>query len=48
MNIKGGDFLINKTTPSTVFIPENWNEEQIMLRDMIHDFLDKELHPLSE
>tara|TARA_B100001287_G_scaffold190348_1_gene160768 strand:- start:6277 stop:8040 length:1764 start_codon:yes stop_codon:yes gene_type:complete len=48
MNIKGGDFLINKTTPSTVFIPENWNEEQIMLRDMIHDFLEKELHPLSE
>ena len=48
MNIKGGDFLINKTNPSAVFIPENWNEEQIMLKDTIHNFLEKELHHLSE
>ena len=48
MKIKGGDFLINKTLASAVFIPEEWNEEQIMLRDMVHDFLQKELHHLPE
>ena len=48
MNIKGGDFLINKTLLLNVFIPEEWNEEQIMLRDMVHDFLGKELHHLTE
>ena len=39
MKIKGGDFLIHKTDPSSIFIPEEWNEEQIMLRDMVQDFL---------
>jgi alkylation response protein AidB-like acyl-CoA dehydrogenase len=48
MKIKGGDFLIHKTDPLSVFVPEEWNEEQLMLRDMIHDFLEKELHHLSE
>ena len=47
MKIKGGDFLIHKTDPSSIFIPEEWNEEQIMLRDMVQDFL-KELHHLTE
>lgn len=48
MKIKGGDFLIKKTKAESIFIAEQWNEEQIMLRDMIHDFLEKELHQLSE
>ena len=48
MKIKGGDFLIHKTDPSSIFIPEEWNEEQIMLRDMVQDFLKKELHHLTE
>ena len=30
MKIKGGDFLIPNTDPSSIFIPEEWNEEQIM------------------
>ena len=41
MKIKGGDFLIHKTDPSSIFITEEWNEEQIMLRDMVQDFLKK-------
>ena len=48
MKLKGGDFLIHKTDPNKVFTPEEWNEEQIMLRDMVHDFLKKELHHLPE
>ena len=48
MKIKGGDFLIHKTDPLSIFVPEEWNEEQLMLRDMVYDFLEKELHHLSE
>jgi alkylation response protein AidB-like acyl-CoA dehydrogenase len=48
MSIKGGEFLTKKTLPSSVFIPEEWNEEQIMLVEMIHDFLKKEIHTLPE
>lgn len=48
MKIKGGDFLIKKACAKTIFIPEQWNEEQVMLRDMIHDFLEQELHHLKE
>ena len=48
MKIKGGDFLIHKTNPLSIFIPEEWNEEQIMLKDMVQDFLKKELHGLPE
>ncbi len=48
MSIKGGEFLTKKTLPSNVFIPEEWNEEQKMLVEMIHDFLKKEIHTLPE
>lgn len=47
MSIKGGDFIIKKTESSAVFVPEEWNEEEKMLKQMIHDFLDKELHVLE-
>ncbi len=48
MSIKGAEFLIKKTLPSKIFIPEEWNEEQTMLVEMIHDFLKKEIHILPE
>jgi len=48
MKIKGGDFLIKKTIASSIFIPEQWNEEQLMLKKMIHDFLEKEILSLKE
>jgi alkylation response protein AidB-like acyl-CoA dehydrogenase len=48
MSIKGGEFLTKKTLPANVFIPEEWNEEQMMLVEMIHDFLKKEIHTLPE
>lgn len=47
MSIKGGDFIIKKTESTAVFVPEEWNEEEKMLKQMIHDFLDKELHVLE-
>ena len=41
--MKGGEFLVTVTDYKTVFIPEEWNEEQLMIRDTCQDFLDKEV-----
>jgi alkylation response protein AidB-like acyl-CoA dehydrogenase len=46
MSLKGGSFLIEKTDPNSIFIAEEWNEEQVMLKEMVHDFLATELHHL--
>jgi alkylation response protein AidB-like acyl-CoA dehydrogenase len=43
--LKGGEFLIKETSPQDVFIPEEFNEEQRMMSDMAHDFLETEVLP---
>jgi alkylation response protein AidB-like acyl-CoA dehydrogenase len=43
--IKGGEFLIRKTTPNEIFIPEEWNEEQKMIAQMCDDFIAQEIQP---
>jgi len=43
--IKGGEFLIRKTSPSEIFIPENWTEEQKMIADMCGDFINNDVLP---
>jgi alkylation response protein AidB-like acyl-CoA dehydrogenase len=48
MKRKGGDFITKKTDYQSVFITEQWNEEQIMLKEMIFDFLNKEIHSLDK
>ena len=46
--IKGGEFIIRKTTPSEIFIPEEFNEEQKMIAQMCDDFIDQEIKPHLE
>ncbi|MBQ4818988.1 acyl-CoA dehydrogenase family protein [Aquimarina sp. MMG016] len=46
--IKGGEFLIKTSDPNTIFTPEDYTEEQHMLRDAIRDFINKEIEPLKE
>ena len=43
--LKGGEFLIRESRPEDVFIPEELNEEQIMVRQMAEDFLNNEIVP---
>ena len=43
--IKGGEFLIRETQASEIFIPEEWNEEQLMIKQQCQDFLEKEIYP---
>lgn len=37
--LKGGEFVIKDATPDTTFIPEEFNEEQKMIRQMVRDFV---------
>ena len=43
--IKGGEFLIRETNAQDVFIPEDWDEEQLMMAQMCKDFLESEVFP---
>ena len=40
---RGGQFLVKETKCENVFTPEDFNEEQIMMRDSVKEFVDKEL-----
>ena len=37
--ITGGEWLIRKTAARDIFIPEEWNEEQRMMKQMTEDFI---------
>ena len=46
--LKGGEFLIRDTPPDAVFIPEELNEEQRMIKQMAEDFLEQEIFPNAQ
>jgi alkylation response protein AidB-like acyl-CoA dehydrogenase len=43
--LKSGEFLVADTEPKDVFIPEEFNEEQRMIAQTCHDFLETEVYP---
>jgi len=48
MNMKGGAFIYEKTSIKDVFVPEDFNEEQLMIKEMIIDFVQQEVEPNLE
>ncbi len=46
--IKGGEFLIKATEARDVFIPEEFTEEQLMIKQSCQDFLDQEIYPILD
>ena len=46
--ITGGEFLIRKTAASDIFIPEEWDEEQLMMKKMTQDFVQQRIVPNIE
>lgn len=47
MPLKGGAFVTDDTDFNSVFLPEEWTEEQLMIRDMVKDFCMQEIHGLG-
>ncbi len=46
--LKGGEWLVKESVPFDTFIPEDYNEEQQMVKDMCATFLDAEVLPVID
>ncbi|MES1226051.1 MAG: acyl-CoA dehydrogenase family protein, partial [Bacteroidota bacterium] len=46
--LKGGEWLVKQSSPFDTFIPEEFTEEQKMIRDMCDQFLDMEVMPILD
>jgi alkylation response protein AidB-like acyl-CoA dehydrogenase len=46
--LKGAEWLIKESSPFETFIPEDFNEEQQMVKDMCNAFLDAEVLPIID
>lgn len=46
--LRGGEWLIKESSPFGTFIPEDFNEEQHMVKDMCNAFLDTEVLPVID
>ncbi|MFM6953797.1 MAG: acyl-CoA dehydrogenase family protein [Sphingobacteriaceae bacterium] len=42
---KGGEFIIKETQAANIFIPEEFDEEQLMIKKTCEDFLQAEVNP---
>ncbi len=42
---RGGQFLVKETKCEDIFTPEDFSEEQLMMRDSVKEFVDKEIWP---
>ncbi|NII24643.1 acyl-CoA dehydrogenase [Pseudoflavitalea sp. X16] len=47
-SLKGGEWLIKESSAFDTFIPEDFNEEQQMVKDMCVSFLDAEILPIID
>lgn len=47
-SIHGGEWLIKSSLAKETFTPEDFNEEQKMVMDMCHQFLQSEVYPVLE
>ena len=46
--IKGGEFIIKDSHPEDIFTPEDFSEEQIMMKESVQEFIDREVWPHKE
>ncbi|HEU0065221.1 MAG TPA: acyl-CoA dehydrogenase family protein, partial [Flavisolibacter sp.] len=46
--LKGGEWLVKESDPASIFIPEEFSEEQKMIRDMCKQFLQTEIYPILD
>ena len=42
---RGGQFLVKETKSEDIFTPEDFSEEQLMMRDSVKEFIDREVWP---
>ena len=45
---RGGAFILQETKAQDIFTPEEFNEEQRMMREAIQEFVDRDVWPARE
>src|SRR6201987_6318043 len=45
---KGGEFIIKETLAQDIFIPEQWTEDQLMMKKTCEDFVEMEVAPFLD
>ncbi|MDZ4809371.1 MAG: acyl-CoA dehydrogenase family protein [Bacteroidota bacterium] len=45
IGMKGGEWLVKESSPVETFIPEEFGEEQLMIKEMCNQFLEAEIYP---
>ncbi len=43
--LKGGEFILKESLSNEIFTPEDFSEEQLMMKETIIDFMDREIWP---
>ena len=43
--LKGGEFILKESSSDEIFTPEDFSEEQLMMKETIIDFMDREIWP---
>lgn len=46
--LRGGQFLVKETNSENVFTPEDFSDEQKMMKESVQDFVDREIWPIQE
>lgn len=44
-NLKSGEFLVKQVDANDIFVPEEYNEEQLMIAQTCKDFIETEVYP---
>lgn len=45
---RGGQFLVKETLSENIFTPEDFNDEQLMMKESVSEFIDKEVWPYKD
>ena len=43
--LNGGEFLLKESLSNEIFTPEDFSQEQLMMKETIIDFMDREIWP---
>ena len=46
--LKGAEFLVKESAPADVFTPEDFSEEQLMIKEMADQFISREITPVID
>ena len=46
--LSGGSFIIENDTTRSIFTPEDFSEEQLMMKAAVKEFIDREVWPIKK